>query len=246
MRPRARAPGRPPNRIARAGFTRARVRPRGRKLRFEFARRVSGRATVDVFQAAVGRRVLRKNQRVAHFTGRRGSFTWNGRGRGVRNGHLFARFRVRVIRRRVRRPPGHAETAWRRYRVGRGVLPAAQLRAGDGVQARGRPCRRPAPAGRPAVAFRVASPSRVSVEVLRGKAGGAAHRRRIARPRPQAPAADPRQGLGARVYRVLLDRPPRWPGPCARRWPRRASEPGTRTLTQLCQGSLEWVVEWTP
>ena len=53
------------------------------------------RATVEVFQASVGRRVV-GNRRIARFTARRRSFTWSGA--RARNGLLFARFRVRVAR----------------------------------------------------------------------------------------------------------------------------------------------------
>ena len=199
----------PPACAARAGFSRARVRARGRKLRFEFARRVAARATVDVFQAAAGRRVL-SNRRVAHFTRRRGSFTWDGRGRRVRDGHLFARLRVRVqpgvfdVRRvTLRRRDG-------RYRVGRafyrriscGLVTAFKL----GSPVFGGRGRRPA-----GVSFRVASPSRVSVQVLKG--------RRVVRrfaARDRAPGRTHRlriraAGLEARRLSRAADRPPRRP-----------------------------------
>jgi hypothetical protein len=49
-----------------------------------FARRSSKTVTVDVFRNSNGRRVL-GNRRVAHFTKRKRSFTWNARtaGRGI-------------------------------------------------------------------------------------------------------------------------------------------------------------------
>ena len=53
------------------------------------------RATVEVFQASVGSRVV-GNRRIARFTGRGRSFTWSGR--RARDGVLFARFRVRVAK----------------------------------------------------------------------------------------------------------------------------------------------------
>ena len=92
-----------------------------------------GRATVEVFQASVGRRVV-GNRRIARFTGRRRSFTWSGR--RARNGLLFARFRVRVARgvtdvRRVTLRRSHG-----RFRARTVVLPSPQLRPADRVQAR--------------------------------------------------------------------------------------------------------------
>ena len=150
---------------ARAGFRSATARPRGRKVRFAFSRRVPARATVEVFQASVGRRVV-GNRRIARFTGRRRSFTWSGA--RARNGLLFARFRVRVAKgvsdvRRVtlRRSGG-------RFRLGRsfyrrrscGLLTEFKLGSPVFGGPRGRPAR---------VAFRLASAARVTVRVLRGR-----------------------------------------------------------------------------
>ena len=147
---------------ARAGFTSARVRPRGRRLRFGFGRRVRSRATIEVFQASVGRRVV-KNKRVARFTGRRRSFTWSGR--GARDGFLFARFRVKVAKgvtdvRRVtlRRSGGRFKLGRAFYRrVSCGLL--TEYKLSSPVFSRRSPAR---------IAFRLASPARVGVEVRRG------------------------------------------------------------------------------
>jgi hypothetical protein len=78
----------------------ARARPRRGTVRMEFSRRESGSVTVDVFQvSAPGRRVLRPHL-IARFANRDRSFTWNGlanrRGRTVRDGFYFARFRMRA------------------------------------------------------------------------------------------------------------------------------------------------------
>jgi hypothetical protein len=150
---------------ARAGFKSAKARPRGRRVRFAFSRRVPGRATVEVFQASVGRRIV-GNRRIARFTGRRRSFTWSGR--RARNGLLFARFRVRVARgvtdvRRVTLRRSHG-----RFHLGRsfyrrrscGLLTEFKLGSPAFGGARNRPAR---------VAFRLASPARVTVRVLRGR-----------------------------------------------------------------------------
>jgi len=95
---------------ATAGFRSVKVRPRGRGLRIGFVRRQKDRpVTVDVFRESAGGRVLNQ-RRVAHFTGRRKPFTWNGRrqeGRpAVGRGYYFVRLAVptsggRAERRRV-------------------------------------------------------------------------------------------------------------------------------------------------
>jgi hypothetical protein len=95
---------------ATAGFRSVKVRPRGRGLRIGFVRRQKDRpVTVDVFRESAGGRVLNQ-RRVAHFSGRRRAFTWNGRrqkGRPtVGRGYYFVRLAVptsggRAERRRV-------------------------------------------------------------------------------------------------------------------------------------------------
>jgi hypothetical protein len=162
---------------SRAGFARARVRPRGRRVRFDFARRVAGRATVEVFQASVGRRVV-GNRRIARFTGRRRSFTWSGR--RARNGVLFARLRVRVAEgvsdvRRVTLRRSHG-----RFKLGRSFY---RRRSCDlltqyklGSPAFGGRANRPL-----RIAFRLSRTANVSLRVSRG--GRVVERFRTARRR---------------------------------------------------------------
>jgi hypothetical protein len=145
------------------------VAPRGRRVRIRFAKRVAGAVTVGIFQAAAGRRVV-GNRRVARFTGRQRSFTWNGRsttGRRVRDGVLFARVRVRVARgvtdvRRVtlRRRNGRFSVAPSFYRRRScGLLAQFKLSA-------------PAFGGRTrkrlGIAFRLSRTANVSLRVSRG------------------------------------------------------------------------------
>jgi hypothetical protein len=149
---------------SRAGFASAKARPRGRRVRFAFDRRVAGRATVEVFQASVGLRVV-GNRRIARFTGRRRSFTWSGR--RARDGILFARFRVRVAkgvsdvrRTTLRRSNGRFRLGRSFYRRrGCGLLTEFKLGSPVFGGAGNRAAR---------VAFRLASPARVTVRVLRG------------------------------------------------------------------------------
>jgi len=47
-----------------------------------------------VFRQTKGRRSITKLKRVKSFRSRKRSFTWNGRGRGVRNGYYVVRFRT--------------------------------------------------------------------------------------------------------------------------------------------------------
>ena len=149
---------------ARAGFRSATARPRGRKVRFAFSRRVPARATIEVFQASVGRRVV-GNRRIARFTGRRRSFTWSGA--RARDGLLFVRFRVRVARgvsdvRRLTLRRSHG-----RFRVGRSFYRRrncdllAQYKLGSPAFGgrTGKPLR---------IAFRLSRTANVSVRVSRG------------------------------------------------------------------------------
>ena len=75
------------------------VRSSGRGALLQFERRVSAPVTADVFQQSIGRRVTGERL-VARFTGRTGSFRWNGRanrrGKRVRNGYLFVRYTIRT------------------------------------------------------------------------------------------------------------------------------------------------------
>ena len=99
--------GQPTACTSNAGFSRATARSAGRSggVTFDFARRVSQPATVDVFQQSVGRKVTGERL-VKRFTNKTGPFTWNGRdkrGRKVPTGFYFARFRVAA-------PNGQADT----------------------------------------------------------------------------------------------------------------------------------------
>ena len=230
---------------SRAGFRRLRVSARGRKLRFSFATRVKSPVTVAVFQSSVGRRVV-GNRRVARFTGRRRSFTWSGRGnRGkpVRDGFLFARVRVQVAKgvadvRRVtlRRRGGRFTRVGRSFyrRRSCGLLTEYKLGAPVFGGRRSRALR---------IAFRLSSPSRVTIQLRKG---GKVVKRFVTKRRPLAPDL-PAAGLLAAARAGALHGaahcPPRraegdldaaGPPPLTRR----------RTLTQLCQGSLHSPEEW--
>jgi choice-of-anchor B domain-containing protein len=84
------------------GFSAVGVRSFGRRgLELGFERRVSGLASVDVFQQSVGRRIIGERL-VARYTGRAQDVRWNGRanrpGRRVTDGYYFVRYRVATPR----------------------------------------------------------------------------------------------------------------------------------------------------
>jgi hypothetical protein len=147
-----------------AGFARASAIPAGRRVRLRFTRRVRRAVTVEVFQSSIGGRVL-GNRRIARFTRRKRSFTWDGR--GARDGYLFVRFRVRAaggtdVRRSVLARRGgrfHRRPAFYR-RASCATLSQFKLRqpvfGGRGQRALG-------------IAYRVSVPARVGVVVRRGK-----------------------------------------------------------------------------
>jgi hypothetical protein len=91
-------PGEDPGTVpctAGTAFRSAGARPASRgRLRFDFTRRGTSPVTVEVFRTSKGRRALRP-QRVARFTSKRRSFTWNGRSRGKRvgSGTYFVRYK---------------------------------------------------------------------------------------------------------------------------------------------------------
>jgi len=91
---------------SRLTFRSVSARARGRKATLSFSRRGSAPVQVDVFQSTVGRRVIGERL-VARFANRTRSFTWNGRanrrGRRVRDGYLFVRFRTGPGRGEARR-----------------------------------------------------------------------------------------------------------------------------------------------
>jgi PKD repeat protein len=155
-----------------AGFEAVAVRRllNGRRLRFDFARRILAPVRIDVFQTSIGRRVLR-NRLVARFGPGERSVNWNGRdraGRRLRDGFYFARFRVRqadgrvdVRRVTLRRVRGRFRIARPFYgRVNCGLLAAAKLRS-------------PVFGGRQnralQIAFVVTRPANVRVTVYRGR-----------------------------------------------------------------------------
>ena len=143
--------------------------------------------TVDVFQSSIGRRIL-GNRRIARFTGRRKAFLW--RGRGARDGQLFARLRVV-------RPAGAPTCAGSRSRAAAGAStarPAFYRRASCGAITSFK-LERPVFGGRTNravdVTYRLGATGRVRLELLRGKR---VVRRlaptRVARGRAGAPRAD--------------------------------------------------------
>jgi hypothetical protein len=149
-----------------AGFSSARAVPRGRGLRFAFARRVENPVTIDVFRQSSGRRVL-ANRLVQRFRGRSRSFTWRP-GRRLGSGLYFARFRMRTpagrtdtrrtaLRHRGRRFAGRP--AFYR-RASCGLLTSYKLSSaafgGRATRSLG-------------IAFRLGQRARVQVTVLRGR-----------------------------------------------------------------------------
>ena len=68
---------------ATSAYRRARLRRAKRGLRFDVSTRARQRFRADVFLVTSGRRI-RGQRLVARFRGRRGAFTWNGRGQGAR------------------------------------------------------------------------------------------------------------------------------------------------------------------
>jgi hypothetical protein len=143
-----------------AGFVRAAALPRGRRVRFRFTRRVERPVTVEVFQSSTGRRIL-GNRRIARFTNRKRSFTWNGR--RARDGYLFARFRVgKDVRRSVLVRRGGRFRRGRSFYRRASCATLAQFKLERPVF--GGPRNRAL-----GIAYRVAVRSRVSVVVRRGR-----------------------------------------------------------------------------
>jgi len=156
--------------VSTAGFRSTSVAPRGGRVALKFARRVGRPVTVDVFQQSRGSRIVGERL-VARFTGRKGSFAWNGRGNRGRkrltDGYYFVRYRMGleggrkdVRRETLRRSKGRFSRRASFYRrESCGLLRSYKLErpvfGGRGRRALG-------------VAFKLAAPSRVTVEVLRG------------------------------------------------------------------------------
>jgi hypothetical protein len=160
----------PPKRCtAGSGFRSVGVTPKGRGLRFSFARRVNAPVTVSVFQQSRGGRITGE-QLVARFTGKRRGFTWSGKAnrkrRSVGNGYLFARFSIRtrdgldVRRLTLRRSRGRFVKRPDFYRRATcDALPSFKVERPVFGGRTNRPLN---------VSFRLADPSRVRVEVLKG------------------------------------------------------------------------------
>ena len=145
-----------------------RARATGGGVRLEFAKRVSERVNVDIFQVAVGRKVIGERL-VARFRGKNRSFTWNGRSKRkrVRPGYFFARYAIKLpngtsdVRRKVFRLKGGRFTARPDFyrRESCALLRSYKLeRATFGGRTR-RPLR---------AAFRLTRASIVRIDVLRG------------------------------------------------------------------------------
>ena len=84
--------------IAQDGIASAAVRPAGRGLRFAF--NASGPVNVELLRVSRGRRVIR-SRRVKRFSGRSGSFTWNGRGARLGRGWYVVHIRRGAALRRL-------------------------------------------------------------------------------------------------------------------------------------------------
>ena len=182
-----------------AGFEAVAVRRllNGRRLRFDFARRIlTSPVRIDVFQSSIGRRVLR-NKLVARFGPGERAVVWNGRDRNnrrLRDGYYFARFRIRqadgridIRRVTLRRKRGRFFIVKPFYgRVNCGLLASAKLRSPVFGGRQRRALR---------VAFIVTRPARVSVTVFRGK-------KRMFRFRTRQRPAEVTQRLTVRARRL--------------------------------------------
>ena len=135
-----------------------------------FARRADGPVQVDVFQQAIGRRVIR-GRLVARFVDAAGSIAWNGRanrpGRRIRNGLYFARFRMSHLDGRT----SYRRVALRRARGRWSVRPSFYRHDSCGLVGSYK-LTGPAFGGRSnravGISFRLNEAARVRVDVLRG------------------------------------------------------------------------------
>jgi beta-glucosidase len=187
-----------------AGFRSASIRPRGRGLRFRFARRGARRVTIDVFQQARGQRVIRPRL-VARFRRSR-ALTWRGRANRrarVGDGYLFARLRTRGRNGRLdsryfalRRSGGRfsRRPAFRR-RASCGPIRAFRLSGPSFGGSGGRPL---------GIAYRLGSRARVRVVVLRGRRVVRRFRVRVRRGGRTYRFRVPSRGLPPGEYRVRL------------------------------------------
>jgi hypothetical protein len=80
-----------------AGFRSVKAKAAGAGLKFSPNLRTRRAYSVEVYQQSSGRTVL-KDKLVAKFSGKKGSFTWNGRGkRGrLKDGYYYARFTMKL------------------------------------------------------------------------------------------------------------------------------------------------------
>jgi hypothetical protein len=156
---------------ARSGFAGVKARRSGRGVRFDFDRRAANPVSVEVFQASRGRTVL-PNRLIARYRNIGQRLTWSGKatvkGRRASDGLYFARVRMRgpnsrIDTRRITLRRSHGRWSTRPDFYGRescGLLRSFKLHS-------------PAFGGRRGtalgVAYRVATRTRVSVVVLRGK-----------------------------------------------------------------------------
>jgi hypothetical protein len=156
---------------AASGFRFARVKPRRRGAKLEFARRVRRPVTVEVFQTSRGRSVLRERL-IARFRNRAKSFTWDGRAnvrrRRATDGYYFVRYTMRVsgIKRDLRR------IVLRRRNGRYSLRPSYYRRETCGVLSSYKLSRPVFGGGRNralGISYRLARPATVTVRVLRGK-----------------------------------------------------------------------------
>ena len=149
----------------RTSFRSASVRPAGRGLRFDFTRRVDRPVKIDVFQTSVRRRVIGELG-VFETVARTSPARW--RGRGARNGFLYARLRIRDEQGRL----DTRRFALRR-RNGRFALRPSFFRATSCATLQSFKLERPVFGGRGGrslgISFRIARAGRVRVDVLRGR-----------------------------------------------------------------------------
>jgi len=175
-----------------AGFASAdlKVQAKGRRVRFDFARRVPAPVSIEVFQSSKGRQILGE-RRVARFAGLTKSFTWSGvgnDGKKITDGYFFVRYRVKGARTRtdfrrftLQRTKGRFASRRTFYRPDScGLLASAKLERPVFGGRTNRPLN---------IAFRLARASTVTVQVRKGKrvvrtfttrrAAGQTHRIRV-------------------------------------------------------------------
>ena len=146
-----------------AAFSSARVRARGgRRVRIAFRRRARGAARVDVLRHSRRRFIPARARLVKRFRNRLAGFTWDGRGRRVRDGVHTVRITAGGDRREftlIRRRGRWFAIRGHRRREGCGML-------------RGLALSRPVFGGRQRraarLAFRLDRPARVTIRVRRG------------------------------------------------------------------------------